>query len=158
MSQGRGGIKTLHTIGYQGRSLEEFVRLLRASGIDALVDVRDVPWSHKPGFSKKPLSEALAKARVAYVPAPFAGNPKSLRSSVGTTEDALRLYAGHLDAEPEIVAKFDTLIEDLLEQGKRPCLLCFEDDPAACHRTILAERWAGLEEGRSVRHLRFAKR
>ena len=151
-------IKTLHTLGYQGRTVDEFLRLLRASGIDALVDVRDVPWSHKPGFSKKPLAEALAKARIAYVPAPFAGNPKKLRSSVESTEEALRLYAEHLDAEPEIVAWFDALIEDLLEQEKRPCLLCFEDDPAACHRTILAERWARLEEGRSVRHLRFAGR
>ena len=132
------------------------MRLLRAEGVDALVDVRDVPWSHKPGFSKKPLQEGLLAAGVAYVPAPFAGNPKRLRAMAASTEEALARYARHLDDEPQVLAQFEELIAELQAQGKRPCLLCFEDDPVECHRKILAERWAEAKKGRSVRHLRFA--
>ncbi len=44
---------TLFTLGYQQRSLDEFVALLLEASIDVLVDVRETAWSHKPGFSKR---------------------------------------------------------------------------------------------------------
>lgn len=144
----------LRTIGYQGRSLEEFVGLLRAEGIGVLMDVRDVPWSHLRGFSKKPLKEGVEAAGIAYVPAAFAGNPKRLRAAAASNEEALGLYGEHLDAHPEVLAQLDALLAELLP--RQVCLLCFERDPADCHRAILAERWARAGEGRSVRHLRFA--
>lgn len=147
----------LLTLGYEGRTLEEFVRLLRAERVDAVLDVRDVPWSHKPGFSKKPLAEGLEAARIGYVHAGFAGNPKRLRSQAADTSEALRLYAAHLEAVPEVLAEFDVLVGDLLDQGKRVCLLCLERDPTQCHRAILAARWAEHAPGRTVRHLRFAE-
>ena len=148
---------TLLTLGYEGRTLEEFVGLLRAEQVSVVLDVRDVPWSHKPGFSKKPLAEGLEAARIRYVHAGFAGNPKRLRSQAADTADALRLYAAHLDESPEVLAEFDDLVEEHLEQGKRVCLLCLERDPAQCHRAILAARWAEHAPGRTVRHLRFAE-
>jgi uncharacterized protein (DUF488 family) len=146
----------LLTIGYQGRTLDEFLRLLRSEGVGALVDVRDVPWSHVRGFSRKPLQEGTEAAGIAYVSATFAGNPKRLRSAAASTEEALRLYAEHLDVSPAILAELEALLAGLHAQGKQPCLVCFERDPAECHRRILAERWRSAGEGRSVRHLRFA--
>ena len=50
---------TLHTIGYEKRTIEEFLELLRESEIDVLIDVRETAWSHKPGFSKTAFSAAL---------------------------------------------------------------------------------------------------
>ena len=148
---------TLLTLGYEGRTREEFVRLLRAERVNVVLDVRDVPWSHKPGFSKKPLAEGLEGARIRYVHAGFAGNPKRLRSQAADTAEALRLYAAHLDEAPEVLAEFDVLVADLHAEGKRVCLLCLERDPAQCHRAILAARWAEHAPGRTVRHLRFAE-
>ena len=147
---------TLFTLGSEGRTLEEIERLLRAERVDAVLDVRDVPWSHKPGFSKKPLAEGLEGAGIRYVHAGFAGNPKHLRAQATSTEDALARYAAHLDATPEILAQFEVLVGDLQGEGKRICLLCLEGDPAQCHRSILAGRWAERGRGRTVRHLRFA--
>jgi len=147
----------LLTLGYEGRTLEEFVRLLRAERVDVVLDVRDVPWSHKPGFSKKPLAEGLEAGGIAYVHAGFAGNPKRLRAQAGSTEEALALYAAHLDAAPEVLAQFEVLVGDLQAVGKRPCLVCLERDPAQCHRAILAARWAEHGPRRTVRHLRFAE-
>lgn len=146
----------LLTLGYEGRTLEEFVQLLRAERVSAVLDVRDVPWSHKPGFSKKPLAEGLEAAGIRYVHAGFAGNPKRLRAQAADTDDALRLYTAHLDASPEVLAEFEDLVDDLQGQGKRVCLLCLEGEPAQCHRAILAARWAERGPGRTVRHLRFA--
>ena len=61
------GTATVLTIGYQGRTLDELVGLLRAERVVALVDVRDVPWSHVRGFSKDPRmmtsSSALKRSR-----------------------------------------------------------------------------------------------
>jgi uncharacterized protein (DUF488 family) len=148
----------LLTIGYEGRTLDEFVQLLRAERVSVVLDVRDVPWSHKPGFAKKPLQAGLEAAGIAYVPAAFAGNPKRLRETATTTEEALALYAAHLDASPEILAQLDALLADLLRAGRRACLLCLESDPRQCHRAILAQRWAAQDKGRSVQHLRFATR
>jgi hypothetical protein len=43
------------------------------------------------------------------------------------------------------------LVDELAPQGKT-ALLCVERDPAACHRSIIAEHLAD-EHGVSVRHL-----
>ena len=54
----------LYTVGYEGRTLPQFVRLLREHGITRLVDVRERPASRKPGFSALPLLDALRKVGI----------------------------------------------------------------------------------------------
>ena len=132
---------TLFTLGYQRRSQSEFVRLLIDTAVDVLVDVRETAWSHKPGFSKRGLQEALRDHGIAYVHAPFVGNPRLLRATAATHDECLLRYAGHLDAHPDIVEMFDELVGRLLDAGKRVCLTCFERHPDDCHRGVLAERW-----------------
>jgi uncharacterized protein (DUF488 family) len=102
--------RTLFTLGYQKRDLEEFIDLLRTASINVLVDVRETPWSHKPGFSKGALSDALAAAGIDYVHAKFAGNPKRLRADAHTHEECLALYRSFLAQEEMLVVRFDTLI------------------------------------------------
>jgi uncharacterized protein (DUF488 family) len=145
-------VTEVFTLGYEKRTLEEFLRVLREERIDVVVDVRDVPWSHKPGFSKRPLSEALAAAGLEYVHAGFAGNPKALRSTARDNDEAIRLYAKHLRSHREILSEMDALLEPRLAKDERVCLICFERDPRDCHRSILAAAWAkGRKAG--VRHL-----
>jgi uncharacterized protein (DUF488 family) len=144
--------RTLFTLGYQKRDLEEFMGLLRAASINVLVDVRETPWSHKPGFSKGALSDALAAADIDYVHAKFAGNPKRLRAEAHTHEECLALYRSFLAQEEMLVVQFDTLIAELHAHGKRVCLTCFERHPDDCHRSILADLWR--QRGRrKVEHL-----
>jgi uncharacterized protein (DUF488 family) len=142
----------LFTLGYEKRTLEEFLALLQEARIDVVVDVRDTPWSHKPGFSKRPLSERVTRAGMSYVHAGFAGNPKSLRSAAKDNDEALRLYAEHLGLHPEILDQLDALLGPLRSQGKRACMICFERHPRDCHRGILAEAWA-RPRGIGLRHL-----
>ncbi|HVX39628.1 MAG TPA: DUF488 domain-containing protein [Gemmatimonadaceae bacterium] len=143
---------TLYTLGYQQRSIDEFIELLQESRIDVLVDVRETPWSHKPGFSKGPLVAALRNANIDYIHAKFAGNPKRLRATAPTHAKCLEWYANHIDAEVGIVDAFETLMEDLLDAGKRVCITCFERHADDCHRSILADRWRRRGR-RRVEHL-----
>ena len=144
--------KRLHTLGYEKRTLEAFLAILGEAGIDVVVDVRDTPWSHKPGFSQKPLAAALAAANIQYLHARFAGNPKALRSRAADEADALRLYADHLARHPEILDQLDALLDPMLASGHRVCMICFERDPAHCHRGVLAAAWTA-RHGLAVLHL-----
>lgn len=143
---------TIFTLGYQMRSVDEFVQILRDSAIDVLVDVRETAWSHKPGFSKGALSRALQRAGIEYIHARFAGNPKRLRDAAVSHAACLQAYARHVDKNVEIVDNFEELIAQLLVDGKRVCLTCFERHHEDCHRSILADRWRGRGR-RRVEHL-----
>jgi uncharacterized protein (DUF488 family) len=56
----------LLTIGYEGRTIEEFVGELLAGSVETLIDVRELPLSRKRGFSKRALSTELAAAGIEY--------------------------------------------------------------------------------------------
>jgi uncharacterized protein (DUF488 family) len=57
---------TLWTIGYEGFSLEQFLELLRADGVEHLVDIGEAPISRKAGFAKAELSKAVESAGIRY--------------------------------------------------------------------------------------------
>jgi len=71
---------TLFTIGYEGLSMDRFTAQLKAAGVRRVVDVRELPLSHKPGFSKRPLSRALEGAGLAYEHIPALGCPRPIRN------------------------------------------------------------------------------
>jgi uncharacterized protein (DUF488 family) len=145
-------VTTLFTLGYEKRDLDEFIGILQAASIDALVDVRETPWSHKPGFSKTPLSSAVGNAGMQYVHAKFAGNPKRLRTQANSHNEALALYRDFLAQHTKLMDDFDTLVGELQTRGKRVCVMCFERNPDECHRSVLADLWR-QRGGRTVEHL-----
>jgi hypothetical protein len=56
------------TIGHSTRTIEQFIALLGAHGIEELVDVRTVPRSrHNPQFGKEELAASLQQAGIAYI-------------------------------------------------------------------------------------------
>jgi uncharacterized protein (DUF488 family) len=143
---------TLFTLGYQQRTLDEFVSILVDSGIDVLVDVRETAWSHKPGFSKCALQAALAARGIEYIRAAFAGNPKWLRANAESHRECLDWYTWYLGEFEEIVPAFEPLLAAQLRAGKRVCVTCFERHAEDCHRAILAEKWQA-RGARQVKHL-----
>jgi uncharacterized protein (DUF488 family) len=146
--------EVIYTLGYEKRSIEEFVALANAAGLEVLIDVRETAWSHKPGFSKNAFAAALAAAGIEYVHAPFAGNPKWLRANAETHTECLSWYSWYLDEFGEVLDAFEALVSPLLAEDKRTALTCFERHAGDCHRSILAERWAARDEGgRHIMHL-----
>lgn len=128
------------TVGYEGRDLEDFVRLLQAARVDLLVDARHTPLSRKKGFSKTPLSERLKAAGIDYVHYKEVGTPKAWRDEYKQTKDAktmLKKYDRFLDEKAE---PMHTIYR--LAANHRLALLCYEADPALCHRSVLARRIA----------------
>ena len=49
----------MYSLGYEGLDIDDFMSLLSGHGIETVVDVRELPLSRKPGFSKKALANVL---------------------------------------------------------------------------------------------------
>ncbi|QIK96103.1 DUF488 domain-containing protein [Sphingomonas sp. HDW15A] len=126
----------LFTIGYEGATMDEFLSALREAGVERVIDVRALPLSRRPGFSKTPLKNALAQAGIEYVHLRALGTPADGRAAAraGHQERLGRIYAAQLELPEAIVAA-----EEMKAlAGERPsALLCFERDPGGCHRTLL---------------------
>jgi len=127
----------LFTIGYEGATVDEVIVALKAAGVTRVVDVRAVPLSRRPGFSRNVLAAHLGEAGIAYTLLKPLGTPPEGREAArkGRVEDLRRIYLGQLET-PEALAATAELLTLAAEEPC--CLLCFERDPAACHRSILA--------------------
>ena len=126
------------TIGYEGFNPSAWTAAIIAHGIQTVVDVRDLPLSRKKGFSKTQLAESLDRVGVDYVHARPLGNPKSYRDALheGLDFEAFAgLYGSLLDDRGDSLQA----ILDLATE-KRVCLLCYEEDPDRCHRSLVARR------------------
>ncbi|WP_345822314.1 DUF488 domain-containing protein [Methylobacterium fujisawaense] len=134
--------KQLFTIGYEGLDSERLVGVLRSAGVATLADVRAVANSRKRGFSKGALGTSLREAGLGYAHLRSLGTPKSGRQAARAGDAALmrRIYCEEVLDTAAGLAALDELAT--LAEGAPICLLCFERDPAGCHRRVLAERLA----------------
>ena len=135
--------KQVFTIGYEGAELDRFLAALQDAGVATLADVRAVALSRKRGFSKSALRDALAGRDIGYEHFRALGTPKEGRQAAraGDGETMRRIYCREVLDTPPAQDAFEELAA--LAQAKPICLLCFERDPANCHRRILAQRLAG---------------
>ncbi len=128
---------TVFTIGYEGMGLEEFLDLLREHQITTVVDVRELPLSRKPGFSKTTLAEALGDASIGYVHMADLGCPKAVRIQYRLDGDWAQYVAGftrHLVGQDDALAALAARAK-----ASKCALLCFEADPGQCHRSLVAD-------------------
>lgn len=126
----------IFTIGYEGATVGEFVDALRNAGVERVIDVRALPLSRRPGFSKTPLRGALAEAGIDYVHLRALGTPADGRAAAraGRHADMARIYSGQLEL-PEAIAQSAKMLA--LAEEKPSALLCFEREPQHCHRSLL---------------------
>lgn len=130
----------LFTVGYEGRSANDVVGLLREARVDVLVDVRAVPLSRKPEFRKNVWARILAESGIEYFSAISLGTPRELRDRLAIDRDYrsfFRDYGRHLRKQQEPLYDLSVLLKE-----KRLALMCFERDALTCHRSVVA---AGLE-------------
>ncbi|MCC6777936.1 MAG: DUF488 domain-containing protein [Hyphomicrobiales bacterium] len=136
------------TIGHSNLAADAFVGLLRRAGVDAVGDVRSVPFSRWcPWFSAKPLAERLARERIDYFPLgdTLGGRPREpalYRDGVADYETMARW--------PAFSAGLDRAID--LTRRHRLCLMCAERSPLDCHRSLLLAP-ALTARGVSVGHI-----
>jgi len=124
------------TIGYEGATVDEFLAALRSAGVEQVADVRAIAASRRPGFAKSSLAANLREAGIGHRHLRALGTPKPGRDAAKKGDRATleRVYAGQLDL-PEAQAEAAALID--MVQERPTALLCFERDPAMCHRSLL---------------------
>jgi uncharacterized protein (DUF488 family) len=139
----------IFTIGYEGATVGEFIAALQSAGIERVLDVRALPLSRRPGFSKSSLRASLEQSGIEYIHLKALGTPSEGRTAAraGRHADMARIYAGQLEL-PEAIGQSALMLE--LAREKPTALLCMERDPAVCHRTLLIDAVAAEAE---VTHL-----
>ena len=136
---GMAAMRTLSTIGYEGKTLDEFIGELKQAGVALILDVRAVAASRRPGFSKTALSNALRENGIDYRHYRALGTPAAGREAARKGRTALmrEIYAVQLET-PEAELALEQLLGDAGE--RHAALLCYEREAAGCHRTMLVER------------------
>jgi len=129
----------LFTIGYEQSTTRRLLESLEQAHVDLVIDTRAVAASRRPGFSKRQLAAALDEQGVGYIHLQALGTPKEgrLAARAGKADVMLRIYEKHL-ATLQAKEQLEELVS-LAKSGRRLCLLCYERDPAICHRQRIAQ-------------------
>ncbi|MPZ43847.1 MAG: DUF488 family protein [Betaproteobacteria bacterium] len=145
------------TLGHSTRSLDDFIALLTAHGVERLVDVRTVPRSrHNPQFNRDTLPQALQAAGIGYVHMAGLGGlrkPRADSVNAGWRNLSFRGYADHMQS-----AEFAQSLAELMASARKQqlALMCAEAVPWRCHRSLIGD--ALLVHGVPVEEIVDAKR
>ena len=148
---------TIFTIGHSTRTWEAFLELLRAHGMERVVDVRTIPRSRRnPQFNRETLSSKLRGARIAYAHLRKLGGLRHARRdspNQGWRNASFRGFADYMQTQ-----EFDEGLERLvrLANEKKTAILCAEAVPWRCHRSLIADPL--LVRGIRVEHIVSEKR
>jgi len=131
---------TVYTIGHSTRPVEEFLALLRANGVQVLVDIRSIPKSRRnPQYWQEPLAASLTGVGIDYRYMPALGGRRRARpDSINTAwrNASFRGYADYMQTG-EFAAAVDELVE--LAPERVPAIMCAEAVPWRCHRSLVAD-------------------
>lgn len=128
--------RVVYTVGYEGKASTEFIRTLKQTRIEQVLDVREKPVSRKPGFSKSALDKSLKNAGMSYIHLGELGSPTPVRHEYqrqGDFDKFAKKYETHLAGQAQQLTVLAALAET-----KRSVVMCFEHDWNACHRSILS--------------------
>lgn len=131
---------TLFTIGHSTHPIEEFIEMLKAHGVEHLVDVRTVPRSrHNPQFGQDELPASLEAAGISYRWAKDLGGlrrtePDSV--NMGWRNTSFRGYADYMQTQ-EFARAADALAEEAEQGGV--VIMCAEAVPWRCHRSLVGD-------------------
>jgi uncharacterized protein (DUF488 family) len=130
--------KTIWTIGYEQATIDAVIASLTAAGTEVLADIRYLPLSRRPGFSKSALAISVRAAGIDYRHLKPLGTPAEGRIAArrGDHAELARVYAGQLEL-PEALAAMAEL--RALAGERRVALLCYEREASECHRSLLIE-------------------
>lgn len=131
----------IYTIGFTQKSAEQFFKLIKANGVELLIDVRLNNSSQLAGFSKGSdlkyfLREICAAGYIhcrEYAP----------------TKELLSGYQKKTISWEEYTKQFDEILNsreackrfpDRFSDFNKVCLLCSEPNADRCHRRLVAEK------------------
>lgn len=132
----------LFTIGHSNHPTDRFTALLRRHGVEAVADVRSVPYSRRhPQFSQRALAEALEAQGIEYL---FLGDGLGARPRDPACFTDGRVDFDRLAARPTFAQALGLVRGEAARRST--AVMCAEREPLDCHRTILVCRHLrGLE-------------
>ena len=140
--------KTIYTVGHSTHNIESFVTLLKRHRIDAIADVRSVPYSRwQPQFNREDLSATLKTHSIAYV---FLGKELGARSNDPACYEKGRVKYQLLARTPLFRSGIERVKDG--SHSKVIALMCAEKEPLDCHRTILIAREL-VKAGADIAHV-----
>ena len=148
--------RLLCTIGFAGKTAEEFFGLLSQAGVEKLIDIRQNRAGQLSGFAKHPdLAYFLRKvAKIDYSHEPLLAPPAELLKEYRRARDwpAYETALLALMKERGVPEKIDTT-----SWPSKAALLCSEPGPEKCHRRLVADllatRWREGGDHVEIRHL-----
>lgn len=128
--------RNIWTIGYEQATVAAVMNALVEAGVEVLADVRALPLSRRPGFSKSALAASAREAGIEYVHFKALGTPADGRAAARRNDHSAleRIYEGQLQL-PEAIAA-GAILADLAKE-RNVALLCYEREAHGCHRSLL---------------------
>lgn len=128
--------RNIWTIGYEQATVAAVMDALVEAGVEVLADVRALPLSRRPGFSKSALAGSAREAGIEYVHFKALGTPADGRAAARRNDHSAleRIYEGQLQL-PEAIAA-GAILADLAKE-RNVALLCYEREAQGCHRSLL---------------------
>ena len=149
-SSGKSRGMPLYTIGYEGMTIASFLNRLKDHNVNLVLDVRELPLSRKPGFSKRSFAAALSDAGISYTHIPSLGCPKEIRDRYKSDHN-WAVYAVAFSKYLETQASAISIVREASATSSA-CLVCFEADFRRCHRSLVA-RAADATVGGGITHI-----
>ena len=145
----------IRTIGHSTRPVETLIEMLKAHGVERLVDVRTIPKSrYNPQYNSEALERSLNDAGIAYRHMKALGglrHPRKDSSNTGWRNDSFRGYADYMQT-----GEFQEALDALVEAASRETIviMCAEAVPWRCHRSLVSD--ALTARGYPVEHIMSA--
>ncbi|MDY4884017.1 MAG: DUF488 domain-containing protein [Anaerovibrio sp.] len=143
----------IFTIGFTKKTAEKFFLLLERNNVDVVIDVRLNNTSQLAGFSKYPDIEFFLKRLV--------GTDYIHDEKLSPTSQILSDYKKRMISWDEYVKQFNELMHRrdiksyiydkyMFLKDDRVCLLCSEEKPQCCHRSLVAEIFQKVFDGEII--------
>ena len=133
----------IFTLGHSILPIESFMAVLRAYGIERLVDIRTMPRSrHNPQFNATALASSLAAAHLEYEHMQALGGLRQAGKgspNTGWRNAGFRGYADYMQTEA-----FQGALSALIQMTRqnRVAIMCAEAVPWRCHRSLVADAFS----------------
>ncbi|TES89974.1 MAG: DUF488 domain-containing protein [Candidatus Cloacimonadota bacterium] len=136
----------MFTIGYEGRTLDEYLNILIKNNVRLLCDVRKNAISRKYGFSKKKLKKVTGEVNIKYEHIPDLGIESNQRKEAIQKSNYEKLFKEYLSHVYNSKQRQISYIKELLRKYRRIALTCFEQDHSMCHRSKIIEALTKLSD------------
>ncbi|WP_272992010.1 DUF488 family protein [Spongiibacter tropicus] len=141
----------LFSIGYATKPLDTFLAQLRQHRIDAIADVRSVPYSKAfHDYPREPLAASLRAAGIHYV---YLGDELGPRSKdPAHYDDRGQVQFDRLQTAELFLNGIERVFAGM-KKSLRIALMCAEKDPATCHRSLLIGHYLLHQRQQPVLHI-----